>query len=133
MTDDEERFLSYVRRGFFAVDVQSGRIWKLKRKGRNSSKWLPNSNGPTPCEIRMGSGGYYGIPFHVKGKKHHVLVHRIIYILGSNKDIPEGYVVNHINGIKNHNQFSNLECITVRDNTMHAREVLGVGPNIKKI
>lgn len=42
------------------------------------------------------------------------------------------YVINHKNGIKNDNRLDNLECITVKENTMHAYES-GLYKNSKKI
>lgn len=35
-------------------------------------------------------------------------------------DIPKGFVINHINGIKSDNRLINLECITQSDNQKHA-------------
>ena len=34
--------------------------------------------------------------------------------------VPIGYTINHIDGIKSNNKISNLECITVSDNNKHA-------------
>jgi hypothetical protein len=42
------------------------------------------------------------------------------------------YVINHKNGIKYDNHLENLECITVKENTIHAYET-GLYKNIKKV
>jgi hypothetical protein len=48
-------------------------------------------------------------------------VHRAVYetFVG---DIPEGMVINHIDGVKTNNCLNNLECITPAENTRHAYE-----------
>lgn len=38
-------------------------------------------------------------------------------------DIPKGYCINHINGVKTDNRLENLECVTFQRNTQHAFEI----------
>jgi hypothetical protein len=62
---------------------------------------------------------------HVKTLKVHRLVTEAF--IGP---IPEGYHVNHINGIKDDNRIDNLEIVTAQYNVIHGFEALGrVGRN----
>ena len=55
--------------------------------------------------------GYVGVQF--KGK--HYKAHRIIYEM-HHGEIPEGMVIDHINGNKSDNRIENLQCVTDRYN-----------------
>lgn len=50
--------------------------------------------------------------------KRRCYAHRVIWIM-HNGDIPEGMVIDHINGEKDDNRLENLRCITKRDNHRH--------------
>lgn len=52
------------------------------------------------------------------------MVHRLIW-QSFNGPIPDGFVINHKNGIKHDNRLSNLEIVTPSENTKHAFDVLG--------
>lgn len=49
------------------------------------------------------------------GKKRWYLRHRVIWFY-FNGEIPEGYEIDHINGIKNDNRLENLRCVTHTEN-----------------
>lgn len=57
-------------------------------------------------------------------KKNKIRVHRLVVtaFLG---EIPQGMVVNHINGKKDDNRIENLEIVTNKENVSHAINVLG--------
>ena len=49
------------------------------------------------------------------GRKHYSS-HRIIWVLFNNKEIPRGYVINHIDCNPSNNNINNLELITIAEN-----------------
>ncbi len=63
--------------------------------------------------------GYMIFGAFVNGKRTSVLVHRAVAeaFIGP---CPEGFVVNHKDGIKGNNRIDNLEYVTVRQNAQHA-------------
>lgn len=84
---------------------------------------------PNPLHIDPTTGkvyrelGYTGVQGYRRvGDK---LVHRLVWehVHGP---IPEGMVINHINGVKTDNRIENLECVTEGENHDHATYVLGV-------
>ena len=63
--------------------------------------------------------GYYTITLSKDSVKQHYQVHRLVAeaFIG---DIPEGYVVNHINCIPSDNRAENLEIVTQTENVLHS-------------
>ncbi len=53
----------------------------------------------------MSTYGYYRVSVRCKS----IFAHRILWCLYNNQDIPEGMVINHINGIRSDNRKENLE------------------------
>ena len=63
----------------------------------------------------IGSVNHHGyLMSRIDGKSQSV--HRYVYMMVSGRDIPEGYQVDHINGIKTDNRWSNLRLVTQTDN-----------------
>lgn len=64
------------------------------------------------CKQRKNKFGYV---LSGSNKIHSFLLHRAIYetFVG---EIPEGYVIDHINTIKDDNRLSNLRCVTPTEN-----------------
>lgn len=60
----------------------------------------------------MSKLGYY----QVKLKARLYKCHRIIWVLNSKQDIENGYVIDHINGIRSDNNISNLRVVTTSTN-----------------
>lgn len=67
----------------------------------------------------VNSSGYHIIGANISGKRTNVYVHRAVVeaFLG---EIPENYVVNHIDGNKTNNRVENLEIVSVSGNSIHA-------------
>lgn len=81
--------------------------------------------GPRGRIERTRCRGYRAASFFVKkGKKVTVLQHRLVYrcFVGA---IPEKMTVNHRDGNKLNNEPSNLELLSVSDNTYHSLDTLG--------
>lgn len=64
--------------------------------------------------------GYIHVSLHAGGEKKQVRAHRIIYIASYGK-IPEGCVIDHINGDKADNRLCNLQMMTSEGNSRKAR------------
>jgi len=88
--------------GYYQID-DYGKVFSVR-----SGKTLSTSNGR-----------YKTVTLSVDGvmKTHHI--HRLVYLtyLG---EIPEGKVINHIDGDRYNNHISNLECVTQKENIEHA-------------
>lgn len=63
--------------------------------------------------------GYKAFAWKVNGVPVHFLCHRVIWWL-CRGTIPDGLIINHINGIKCDNRLLNLELVTYQENTQHA-------------
>lgn len=87
--------------GIYAASI-SGKIWSYYSK-----QWLK--------EIKEHTG-YYTVSLYKDKKMKKWLVHRLIAItfLG---EVPEGMNVDHIDGDKTNNELSNLQYLTVAQNT----------------
>ena len=81
----------------------------------------------TPFEVksRIGANGYMLIPLTINGKHKNLTVHRLV-VSNFIGDIPDGLVINHIDGNKCNNIVSNLEICTNSYNIKHAFRVLKI-------
>jgi HNH endonuclease len=80
----------------------------LRWKVSNSRK--VKAGDPAGC---IGNHGYAQVKF--KGKFYQA--HRIVLVLNNKEDIPEGMVVDHIDGNKANNLLSNLRVVSQSDNS----------------
>jgi len=64
---------------------------------------------------------YLYITVHFKMNRMDIRKHRMIYEY-FNGAIPEGYVINHLDGNKQNNNITNLQMTTVKENARHAGE-----------
>lgn len=84
----------------YSVDTQ-GNILNTKREKKLNST-LDGSGYP---QVKLYKDGI-GYPFHV---------HKVVYVT-FNGEVPQGYEIDHINGIKTDNRLENLRCVTHKDN-----------------
>ena len=99
----------------------TGKIRSLTRKLADGRIWKGRVMS-TPL-----SAGYPAVSLRKKGKYYPKRVHRIVaqeFVKG----YQEGLIVNHKDGIKTNNHFSNLEWCTSFENCKHAFET-GLNPN----
>lgn len=103
-------------------------IWKTFRQ----TKYLVSNKGRVRglrgniLKGTYNNNGYH--LFYIEGKK--MLAHRIVWECFGQPKNEEGYVINHINGIKSDNRIENLEEITQQENCLKAaRETFSAGYN----
>lgn len=70
--------------------------------------------------LRLSNNGYWIMRIHLTGKRKDFLVHRLMWQTFKG-EIPLKYEINHKDGVKSNNHLSNLECVTPRENNLHAR------------
>lgn len=74
-----------------------------------------------PLSKSVMTGGYHLVGLYKNGARKNAPVHRLVaetFIPRKNSRL----IVNHIDGNKQNNNVSNLEWITMRENTLHAYE-----------
>lgn len=91
----------------------NGTIWSFRRPNPKRLKKAFDKDGYIKCVL-----------INDVGQRKYLRVHRIVAACFID-NIPDGMVVNHIDGNTTNNHFSNLEIITPADNERHARKVLG--------
>lgn len=112
---------------FFLSKVSSGDL-VVSKKGIVTNVVTDNVIGTT------GSGGYPKISMARSNRKDivHIQIHRLNWLIRKG-DIPDGLIINHIDGNKENPDIDNLEVMTPKGNTKHAVENgLHVGMKGKK-
>lgn len=78
--------------------------------------------------------GYNKVRLSNNGKVKDVMIHKLVYcIFNSIKEIPKGYVIDHINGIKTDNKLDNLRLITLSENVKAAFYETQTNSSCKKV
>jgi hypothetical protein len=87
-----------------------GRVWSLRRN------WF--------LQLQDNGHGYKMVPITINGKTKFKYIHRLvgIFFIPNPKNKPW---INHKDGIKSNNDYSNLEWSTIKENCQHAFRVLG--------
>jgi hypothetical protein len=103
--------------GLYSV-TSDGRVWAHeKRKGRgvHPGRWL---------RAGLSGSGYLSVVLIHGGVRKTVTVHRIVAKAWVPNDDPElRDEINHIDGVKAHNEASNLEWCTRSHNILHAYQI----------
>lgn len=73
--------------------------------------------------------GYHRFCLWNNAVARHIFGHRLV-VDAFIQPLPDGMVINHINGIKNDNRVENLEITTISGNTLHGFRTLGRPPQI---
>ena len=122
MFREERLVLQAVADDFIVVGVD-GVCWRMKTHSRKGKVLIiaPKRIGSP------SSNGYLLISFSVKGVKGLISAHRLVWQY-FNGQIPEGLTINHKNGVRDDNRLENLELATNQEQSIHARDVLCVGP-----
>lgn len=115
-----------IEAGELEVD-DHGRIWRLgwSREGKDGER-VKIRCGRRRAERKTPSG-YLQLAIYRGDERYYPLAHRLVFHVKKGP-IPDGLCINHINGVKSDNRPDNLEAVTYKENTKHAREALGVRP-----
>lgn len=70
---------------------------------------------------RLSGSGYYVVSLCINGKPKNKYIHQLVAKTFLNK--PDGFVVNHKDGVKTNNKLSNLEWITQSKNISHSYDI----------
>lgn len=98
-----------------------GEVMRLRRAGKNLLTGGESIFPSIVLKSKIGNSGYFEIQLTDRnGNVKTWLVHRLIAKTFLDADNNPGKVVNHIDGNKKHNEVSNLELVTPRENTVHA-------------
>lgn len=100
--ENDQFFLDLIKQGILSVS-NNGEVY----------------NNQTKRFIGSISGKYYSICYKDNNKRRIIGIHRLVHII-YNEPIPLGYEINHIDGNKLNNHYSNLEAVTTSENIKHA-------------
>ena len=77
--------------------------------------------------------GYYSVLLSKNGKSKHFLVHDLVYNAFSEIKKKDNFVIDHIDGNKLNNNFSNLRCVSKSENTKNAFYEQKLSKNCKPV
>lgn len=77
--------------------------------------------------------GYYEVNLWKNNKGTTLQIHRLVYISFSGDNNLNGYVINHIDGNKQNNNYLNLEKVTYQENNLHAEYVIKTHSSAKAV
>lgn len=119
--------------GFYSIS-NFGNLKREKRivKRLNNGVLTNHTYVERMMKLPITSSGYNQIILHKNGVSKNLYIHRLVaqhFIKNPDKKP----VVNHKDGDKLNNHYSNLEWMTVSENTKHAFDILGFIPNTSGI
>lgn len=80
----------------------------------------------------ISGSGYQRVQLYYKGNTKKFLRHRLVALYFIYNDDPiNKTIVNHIDGNKHNNHYTNLEWVTPSENTLHALRLGLLKPNVK--
>lgn len=126
MTENDQKVYQAVLAGELEIDSQ-GRIWRVAKRGWDRWHQTVRLNKCRRVRAeRQTPQGYLQVRVMWQKQRYYTGAHRLVYIHFKG-EIPEGMTVNHEDGIKNHNQPTNLTLMTYSEQSRHALHVLRVG------
>ncbi len=124
----KRRYIKYLERDFPQAFFETKKL-ELDSKGRIWRNYSGNQYNSYKCKRhraeQITTKGYYCISVHINKKRYGAMAHRLIWQMKYG-NIPDGYEINHKNGVKTDNRIKNLEAVTPSRNKEHAIKELGV-------
>jgi len=117
--------LEYLNQCFVYDEVNGGLIWKIRSSNHYPSginqmaittKFNTRFAGKPAGSVNIN--GYRNV--YIKGGEYKV--HRIVWAMCNNKNIPDGFDVDHIDGDKTNNRADNLRLATTLQNQGNAKK-----------
>lgn len=94
----------------YSKNSPSGLVWK-------SSRFRTFIGKPAGGHQKTGDGKVYWV---VRKQDRLFLAHRIVYVIVTGKEIPEGFVIDHTDGNGLNNNIENLRCVTQSENSTNS-------------
>lgn len=100
---------------------EDGRVFRKERiiKTKNGKSWTIKEK---ELNLQTDSCGYKTVNLRKGDKRSRYSVHRLVALAFNPLKKHEEMQVNHIDGDKTNNHFTNLEWVTCKDNVKHAAE-----------
>ncbi|MGL4002106.1 HNH endonuclease [Pantoea eucalypti] len=106
----------------YTFNPDTGRLFHAVDKFAGNGCVVAKANAP--ADTSVGNHGYRAVSFTADGKERKLLAHRVLYTLARGC-IPEGMVIDHINGKRSDNRLSNLRVVTKRMNDQNRTKARG--------
>lgn len=102
--ENDALFLELYNNGSFSITDDG---WVLNHKTGRKIGYTTNK-------------GYRAFGWKIQGKSRSILLHRLVYLINGGKFTFDRPIINHKSGFKDHNDFSNLEACSYKENYDHA-------------
>ena len=119
----KENLIKKRRQSEYYKESLEGEVWKKIPNYHYSVSNLARIKNDNTNLLLKGSltCGYYKVRLSDKGKTKDIVLNHLVYCIFNNLDeVPEGYVIDHINGIKTDDRLENLRLITLSENVKAA-------------
>lgn len=110
--------LSWIARGLLLA-CSDGSVWRMRSVSKAGA--VVDLKPPRRAD-RMGTGGYRRVMVTENYRQVSVTAHRLVWTIHNGR-IPDGMLVNHIDGDRGNNDPLNLELVTPAGNTTHAHRI----------
>lgn len=70
-----------------------------------------------------GNTKYWKVDLYKDGKRKTVAIHQIVWESFYEQQMPAGFQIDHIDGHRDNNQLSNLQCLSINDHQLKHKEI----------